>query len=126
MSAPVATTALPVATPKRTRAVVGALVRTRLPLLTLTTLTLVASTTAVLVVPPLLGGIVDTVVEGGPAGRLDLLAAGVLAAVIVMAVLGALGTTLLARLGEGVLAELRERVVDRALRAPLVTVERGG
>jgi len=126
VSAAGTTTALPVATPRRTRAVVGALARTRLPLLTLTALVLVAATVAVLVVPPLLGGIVDTVIDGDPAGRLDLLAAGVLAAVIVMAVLSALGTTLLARLGEQVLAELRERVVDRALRAPLVTVERGG
>jgi ATP-binding cassette subfamily C protein len=118
--------ALPVATAKRTRTVVGSMLRPRLPLLALTALVLVASTIVMLTVPMLLGGIVDTVIGGDATRRIDVLAVGVLAAVTGTAVLGALGAMLVARLGEKVLAELRERVVDRALRVPLATIERGG
>ncbi|MFC4942829.1 ABC transporter ATP-binding protein [Pseudonocardia sp. GCM10023141] len=119
-------TALPVATAARTRSVVGALLRPLRLRLALMALVFVAGTVAVLAIPLLLGGIVDAVIGGGPATRLDLLAAGVLAAVIVAAALGATGSVLLGRLGETMLAQLRERVVDRALHVPLATIERGG
>ncbi len=117
--------ALPVATAARTRAVVGALLRPRLRLLVAAAVVLAAATVSVLAVPLLLGGVVD-VVTGARPGNPDGLALGVLAAGVASAGLGALGSVLLARLGEGLLAELRESVVDRALRAPLAVVERGG
>ncbi|MFC7447935.1 ABC transporter ATP-binding protein [Rhodococcus daqingensis] len=55
---------------------------------------------------------------------------GVVAVITVAAVLGGLfagwGSVLISRLGEGMLARLRERTVDRALTLPIATVERVG
>ena len=60
------------------------------------------------------------------ARRVDLIALGLLVALLARAVFTGLGQLLLARLGEQVLARLRERVVRRALDTPLDTVERAG
>ena len=57
---------------------------------------------------------------------MDLIAVGLLVALLARAVFTGLGQLLLARLGEQVLARLRERVVRRAMDTPLETVERAG
>lgn len=102
------------------------MLRPRRLMLGVTVAVLVASTAAVLVVPALLGRIVDVVVAKGPAGGIDTLALGILGALVARALLAAAGSVLLARLGEELLAELRERVVGHALDVPLADVERGG
>jgi ATP-binding cassette subfamily C protein len=117
---------LPIATLARTRAALGELVRPHRVLLACTAVTLVAASVAMLVVPPLLGRIVDAVIARGPVALVDGLALGILAALVARALLAALGSVLVARLGEQVLAELRERVVARALGVPLADVERAG
>ncbi|MCX6467599.1 MAG: ABC transporter ATP-binding protein [Pseudonocardiales bacterium] len=115
---------LPIATARRTRRSVTDLVRPHPLLLGATVVVLVAAAAAVLAVPPLLGAIVDVVIDRGPVGTVDLLALGVLAALVGHALLSALGAVLTARLGELVLAGLRERVVRRALGVRLADVER--
>ncbi len=119
-------TLLPIATPARTRRSLGALVRPHRLLLAGTVAALVAATVAVLAVPPLLGAIVDAVIADGPAAGVDGPALGILAALVARALLSALGTLLTARLGELVLAGLRERVVARALDVRPADVERTG
>ena len=88
--------------------------------------TLVASTAAGLLVPPILGHIVDLVLDHrGP----DSITAPVLllvAIAVCQALLTGVGGLLVARFGETVLATLRERVVGRALGLPLEQVERAG
>ncbi len=119
-------TLLPIATASRTRRSLAVLVRPHRLLLAGAVGALVAATLAVLAVPPLLGAVVDAVVSGGPRAGVDLLALGILAALVARALLSALGTLLTARLGELVLAGLRERVVARALGVRLADVERAG
>lgn len=119
-------TLLPIATPARTRRSLGALVRPHRLLLAGTVATLVSATVAILAVPPLLGAIVDAVIADGPAAGVDGPALGILAALVARALLSALGTLLTARLGELVLAGLRERVVARALGVRPADVERAG
>jgi ATP-binding cassette, subfamily C, bacterial len=120
------TALLPISTPARTRAAVGELLRGRWLLLAGTAVVLVVSTVAILTVPPLLGRIVDAVITRGPASAIDVLALGLVAALLARAVLAALGQVLVAWLGEQMLAGLREQVVRRALDVPLARVERAG
>ncbi|MFF8827907.1 ABC transporter ATP-binding protein [Streptomyces sp. NPDC015131] len=87
---------------------------------------LVTGTAIGLLTAPLLGHIVDLVVErrGTPALTLPL----VLLVVVALArgVAAAIGSTLVARLGETVLASVRERFIERALGLPLARVEAAG
>lgn len=115
---------LPIATATRTRRSVSALVRPHRLLLAGTVLTLVAAAGSILAVPLLLGAIVDVVIDRGVGGSIDLLALGILAALVGRALLAAFGAVLVARLGELVLAGLRERVVRRALGVRIADVER--
>jgi ATP-binding cassette, subfamily C, bacterial len=117
---------LPIATPARTRAALGGLVRPHGALLAATAVVLVAASVAMLAVPALLGRIVDAVISRGVVGVVDALALGILVALVARALLAALGSVLVARLGEQVLADLRESVVRRALDVPLAHVERAG
>ncbi|GAA3241310.1 ABC transporter ATP-binding protein [Pseudonocardia petroleophila] len=123
---PGTTALLPIATAARTRRSVAALIRPHRLLIAGTVLTLVAAAVAILAVPALLGAIVDAVIGGGATGSVDLFALGILAALVARALLSAGGTVLVARLGELVLAGLRERVVHRALRVRIADVERAG
>ncbi|GAB2812681.1 ABC transporter ATP-binding protein [Actinocorallia aurea] len=61
-----------------------------------------------------------------PGRRIDLLAGGIAAFTVVQALLTRAAFAASARLGERVLAELREDFVGQALRLPLATVERAG
>ncbi len=87
---------------------------------------LVAGTGVGLLTAPLLGHIVDLVVdrEGAPALTLPLVLLVVVA--VARGVAATVGSTLVARLGETVLAALREQFIERALRLPLDRVEAAG
>ncbi|WP_327238797.1 ABC transporter ATP-binding protein/permease [Streptomyces sp. NBC_01317] len=119
-------TLLPTASVRRTRAAVRELVRPHRGLALAGLVTMVAATAVGLLIQPTLGHIVDAVTEGRPAGALT---APVVLLVVVALVQGAatgLGLSLVSRLGETVLALLRERFVDRALHLPLERVEGAG
>jgi len=79
-----------------------------------------------LAVPRLLGGLVDGVAHGTVPRRVDEVALAIAGFVLVQAGLIRFATNASARLGERVLAELREDFVARALALPLSTVERAG
>ncbi|KLL10929.1 multidrug ABC transporter permease [Protofrankia coriariae] len=117
---------LPTATSARIRATVGGLLRERRALTIAAFGVLALSTVVGLFTAPLLGHIVDLVADGRST---DAIITPVVLLVVVAAaqgVLTAVGVTLVARLGEGVLAVLRERFVARALTLPLEQVERAG
>jgi ATP-binding cassette subfamily C protein len=117
---------LPTATPARTRAVVWEMVRSDRKLAITAFSVLLLATAIGLATAPLLGRIVDIVVSRSPVGEITLpVILLVLTAVGQGAFMG-LGGNLVARVGERVLARLRERFVDRALRLPLEQVERAG
>ena len=119
-------TLLPIATARRTWQASAALLRQHPVLLVATLVALLASGVAVVFVPALLGRLVDVVTGSGGTTAVDLIAVGLLVALLARAMFTGLGELLLARLGEQVLARLRERVVRRALDTPLDTVERSG
>ncbi|MEM9515610.1 MAG: ABC transporter ATP-binding protein [Actinomycetota bacterium] len=117
---------LPVADGRDTRRMLIGLLgrhraRTALALLT-TTVGVIAG----LFIPPLLGRIVDVVIDGGDATDIDVLATLLLLAAGVQAVLGAIAVVRVASLGEHVLADVREDVVERVLHLPLAEVEDAG
>ncbi|WP_131764589.1 ABC transporter ATP-binding protein [Candidatus Protofrankia californiensis] len=117
---------LPTATNARIRATVGKLLRERRAL-TITAFGVLALSTVVgLLTAPLLGHIVDVVADGRPAGAITTPVVLLVVVAVAQGVLTAVGVTLVARLGEGVLAVLRERFVERALTLPLEQVERAG
>lgn len=77
-----------------------------------------------LVAPRLLGDLVEGISQGIAATTVDRVVAAIAAFVVVQAVLVRFAHLASARLGERVLAELREEFVDRVLALPLATVER--
>ncbi|MEU9886267.1 ABC transporter ATP-binding protein [Sphaerisporangium sp. NPDC051011] len=116
---------LPTATPRRTRAAVRELLRPHRGLAAGGFAVMVAATAIGLMTQPLLGRVVDLVADRRPAA----LTVPVVLLVVVAVTQGlatALGLSLVSRLGETVLARLRERFVDRALHLPLEQVERAG
>ena len=119
-------TLLPTASAARTRATVAALLRPRRRLALAGLAVLIASISVGLVTQPLLGHVVDLVVDRRPASTVLRPAALIAVVALVQGLLAALGVDLVARLGEGMLAELRERFVQRALHLPLDEVERAG
>jgi ATP-binding cassette subfamily C protein len=119
-------TLLPTATPAQTRRTVWELMRPQRLRAAATIAVLFVGTAAGLAVPPVLGHIVDIVADDRPAADLTAPAVALLALALAQGVLTGLGTALVARVGEPVLAQLRERVVRRALWLPLGQVERAG
>ncbi|MEV7654435.1 ABC transporter ATP-binding protein [Streptomyces anulatus] len=117
---------LPVATPARTRAALRALIRPDRTLALTGIGVLVAATAVGLLVQPLLGRIVDIVADGRPAGDLTLPVVLLVVVAAVQGVTTTIGLTRVARLGETVLARLRERFVERALDLPADRLERAG
>ena len=85
-----------------------------------------AAATAGLIPPRLLGFIVTDVQHGTPAGRIDVLAVWIAAALLAQSVLIRFGALAGARLGEALLARFREDFVDGVLGLPLSVVERAG
>ncbi|GAA1601302.1 ABC transporter ATP-binding protein [Catellatospora bangladeshensis] len=117
---------LPVAGGRETLRALRALLRPRRGLAGAGLLVLTTATAIGLTVAPLLGHLVDLVSQGRPAGALTTPVVALAVVAVVSGALTAYGLTLVARLGEGALAELRERFLDRALRLPLGRVERAG
>lgn len=117
---------LPVATPSETLHLLRVLAHGRRLLGAATLAIFVGATLVALVAPALLGRIVNIVVEGEGASAVTEPALLLLAVAIGTAVLSAIGDVLAAQLGEGMLADLREQVLDRALQLPLQEVERAG
>jgi ABC-type multidrug transport system fused ATPase/permease subunit len=79
-----------------------------------------------LAAPRLLGELIEIIRSGGTAGALDRIALLLVASVLIQSVLVYLARYASSRLGERVLAELREEFVDRVLSVPIGTVERAG
>ena len=117
---------LPTATPRETARAVAELARGHRGTAAAALIALVAATAASLAGPALLGRIVDAVVGDRGTGALVAPIAGLAAAAVAAAALTALSRLLIARVGETILAGLRERVIDHALRIPLERVERAG
>ncbi|MFG1779968.1 ABC transporter ATP-binding protein [Micromonospora sp. NPDC049048] len=99
----------------------------RLPGLSVAASTLLVAAAATgLVAPWVLGRLVDDVIAGTDTPRIVAWAGVIAGAAVLAGVLTAIGAALTARLGETVLARLRERVLDRALHLPSATLERAG
>jgi ABC-type multidrug transport system fused ATPase/permease subunit len=79
-----------------------------------------------LVAPRLLGTMIEDVRSGSGSGRIDLLGLGIGGALLIQALLVRQAAVAAARLGEGLLAQVREEFVLRILDLPLSTVERAG
>ncbi|MEV4950122.1 ABC transporter ATP-binding protein [Streptomyces sp. NPDC053755] len=117
---------LPTATGAQTLSVVRELLR-RHRLLSVGAVTVLVVGTAIgLLTAPLLGRIVDLVVDRRGAAALTVPMVLLLVVALARGVATAIGKSLVARLGETVLADLRERFIARALRLPLERVERAG
>jgi len=79
-----------------------------------------------LAAPFLLGELVKSITEGKVVSTIDRIAVGLVVFVLTQAVLTRFAAMASAKLGEQVLADLREDFVDRVLAIPLSTVERAG
>jgi ABC-type multidrug transport system fused ATPase/permease subunit len=120
------TTLLPVADGRRVRRYARELFR-RHPRALGTAIGLhVLAAVAGLAGPRLLGDLVEAIQRGGRVGVVDRLAAVIAGFVVVQAVLVRFANLASARLGERVLASLREEFVARVLAVPLSTIERAG
>ncbi|MEV7551153.1 ABC transporter ATP-binding protein [Amycolatopsis sp. NPDC089917] len=117
---------LPTADGKRIRAVLGELLRTAKARAAGALLMLVGATAIGLLTARLLGHIVDLVIEKRQATELVTPVVALVLVAVAQAIATALGVSLTAKLGETLLAELRERFVDRALSLPLDQLERAG
>ncbi|MGW5866649.1 ABC transporter ATP-binding protein [Streptomyces sp. NPDC055239] len=117
---------LPTATAPRTRAAVRDLVRPHRGLAFGGFAVMIAATGIGLLVQPILGRIVDLVADRHPPGHLTLPVVLLILVALAHGGTTALGLSLVSRLGETVLAQLRERFVEKALRLPLEQVEKAG
>ncbi len=119
-------TRLPVATGAETWAAVRRLGAPHTVLALAALLTTVLATAVFLVTAPVLGKIVDQVVEDRPASDLTTPITVLVVIAIAYAALSMVSVVLIARLGEQILARLREQFVERALDLPLEQVEAAG
>ncbi|MBO2445890.1 ABC transporter ATP-binding protein [Actinomadura barringtoniae] len=117
---------LPVADGTRVRALLGELGRPYRGLAGGAGLVMAAATAVGMLTPPLLGRVVDLVADHREPDAMTPVIVMLVVVAIVQGVSTAWGLSLVARLGETVLARLRERFVERALRLPLAQVERSG
>jgi ATP-binding cassette, subfamily C, bacterial len=117
---------LPVASGDRIRVVLAGLLRERRGVVLGGLLALLASAGASMAVAPLLGLVVDVVVQRRGPDAVTAPVLGLVVAALAQGALAVLGGMLVARAGEGLLADLRERFVARALSLPLARVEEAG
>jgi len=117
---------LPVAPPARIRAVLAGLLRPHRGRVAVAVAALAAGSAAGLTVPPLLGRIIDLVAGGAGPDAVTLPAVLLVVAAVVQGLLAVLGVAQTARVGEVVLAALRERLVARTLGLPLERIENAG
>ncbi|ALE85875.1 ABC transporter ATP-binding protein [Pseudonocardia sp. HH130629-09] len=120
------TARLPLATAGEVRRTVTAQLGRRRGLAAATVLLSVAASLAGLVAPWAVGRMVDEVIGGGDAAAIVGLTVLVAAAGVGAAVLTALSGALVARIGQRVLARMREDTVASALRLPAGEVEEAG
>ncbi|MFC5996152.1 ABC transporter ATP-binding protein [Pseudonocardia hispaniensis] len=116
----------PLAGPEQARGWFRETVRVNRSRFAVTTGLLAAATLAGLVGPQLLGQLVDLVVGGVGTDRIDLIAVAFVAVLIVQAALQRMARLHSGVLGEKVLAQTREALIERSLRLPLGTVEAAG
>jgi len=116
---------LPIADARATFAELGRGLRARPWSLVGTLVVLIGGSVAALVIPALLGAIVDAITSGDTAaiGRLALLVA---VAGIMNGALNGGAAVGVARIGERILADIRGRVVGRAIALPTAQVEAAG
>ncbi|MEU9387853.1 ABC transporter ATP-binding protein, partial [Streptomyces sp. NPDC048279] len=117
---------LPTATPSRTRAAVGELLRPNRTLGAAGFGMMVLATAVGLLTQPLLGHIVDLVTRHRSPATLTPPVLALAGVAVVQGVTASLGMSLVSRLGETVLARLRELFVEHALALPLERLERAG
>jgi len=117
---------LPVATGKETRIAALRLLGRSPGRLSGTVIALLIAAASTLALPALLGLMIDAVIDAAPVTDLLWLAGGLVAAAVVGAVVGYVGTLLLVGLAESALADLREEVMDVGLGLPLADLERAG
>ncbi|CAM02315.1 ATP-binding cassette subfamily C protein [Saccharopolyspora erythraea NRRL 2338] len=117
---------LPTATPARTRGVVGSLLRAHWPLAGAAFAVLLAATAISLLTAPLLGRVVDVIASGQPADALTWPVALLGLVAVARGAATGCGLSLMGRLGETLLATLREVFVQRVLHLPLDRIERAG
>ncbi|OEJ34720.1 ABC transporter ATP-binding protein [Streptomyces subrutilus] len=117
---------LPVADAKTVRRHVRGLVRSHTGLLTRTVLWFVLATVCGLVVPALLGRLVGEVEKGITTDQVDITVALIAGLLLLQGVFTRTARLQGARLGELVLADIREGFVRRVLTLPLRTVEKAG
>jgi ABC-type multidrug transport system fused ATPase/permease subunit len=118
--------ALPVADLGQVRRYAGTLLRGRPRPLAVVLILQALAAVAGLVGPRLLGDLVESIERGTAAVTVDRIAAAIAGFVVLQAVLVRFAHLASARLGEQILAELREDFIDRVLAIPLSTVERAG
>jgi ATP-binding cassette subfamily C protein len=117
---------LPVAPAGRTWAWLLAELRTRKLELTSTAAAGLIAATASVVPVTALGRLVDLVRTGAPPRALAPVALIAVAAVMIGGVAGGVTAALVSRLGESILATLREQTVEVALRLPATVLDRAG
>ncbi|MFC9974584.1 ABC transporter ATP-binding protein [Spirillospora sp. NPDC127200] len=117
---------LPTATGTQVRAVLAELLRPH-RCLALAAFTVLAAATGIgLLTAPALGRIVDIVADHRSPDAITPVIVLLVAVAVAQGAATAAGLSLMSRLGETVLARLRERFVERALHLPLDQVERAG
>ena len=119
-------TLLPTAGPAETRRALRRLLRPQRTLVALAVPLLVAESMTGLIGPAVLGHIVDLVIEGAAGSAITGPVLLLAFAALVEGVVGAAGMVVVARAAGQALADLRERVVERALGLPLGDLERAG
>ncbi len=118
--------ALPVADTRQVRAYVRGLFRRHPRALAGAVALHAGAAVAGLAGPRLLGDLVESIQRGSGFGVVDRIAVLIAVFIVAQAILVRFAYIASARLGEQVLAELREEFVDRVLRIPLSTVEKAG
>ncbi|MFF9488119.1 ABC transporter ATP-binding protein [Streptomyces sp. NPDC014676] len=123
---PVDRALLPTASGAETLAALRSLLRGHRALTAAAVGVLVAGTAVGLLTAPLLGHVVDLVVERRGTDALTVPMILLVTVAVTRGAATALGSALVARLGETLLAALREQFVERALGLPLERVEEAG
>ena len=98
----------------------------RWPRALLTATVAIAGALCAAFIPRAIGQMVDLVLGGADSARLWRQAWLIVAAGVLQGVLAAAGWTLISALGQRLLADMREEVIDRALDLPAQTMERTG
>lgn len=119
---------LPTASPARTRAELWRLLRPHRVGAVAAIVALTAATAVGLCTPLILGAMVDAVTDGGSGvvGRIGWLGGALVGIAVGQSVLVTVSNYLIARVGETLVADLREEVVAHALDLPLQDLEDAG